>query len=240
MFRNYLKTAFRFLQRNRTFSVINIAGLSLGTLCCLYIVLYVQEQYSYDRHHAHTADLYRVNTLFGGKGNPVRSATTSPPVTPAMKREFPEIAQYARVISLEKFGIQQHLLQYKDQSFYEKKLVLADSTLFDVFTWHFVAGDRVNPLGEPNSAVLLKPVADKLFGKEDPVGKMITIDNEYGKKLFRVTAVIDENLGRSHIQTSGPGPMRLPWRRNCLPSCRNMGESSCGKLAWKRSCSCKR
>ena len=62
MFRNYLKTTFRNLWKNKTFSFINIIGLAIGTLCCLYILLYVQEQYSYDKHHNNAEDIYRITT----------------------------------------------------------------------------------------------------------------------------------------------------------------------------------
>ena len=62
MIKNYLKTALRFLRNNRTFTFINIIGLSLGTLCCLYILLYIEQQYNYDKHEANAADIYRITT----------------------------------------------------------------------------------------------------------------------------------------------------------------------------------
>lgn len=200
MFKNYFKTTFRFLLKNKTFSFINIIGLAVGTLCCLYIMLYVKEQYSYDKHEKNAENIYRITTSLASKGDKHNMATASPPVAPAMKNEFPEVQQFTRLVT----GIEakQHLIRYREKSFYEKNAVFADSTFFDVFTYHFTVGNTVKALTEPYSVVLLKPVADKLFGDEDPVGKVIEIDNSYGKHNFTVTGVADESLGKSHIRAS--------------------------------------
>lgn len=200
MFKNYFKTTFRFLLKNKTFSFINIIGLAVGTLCCLYILLYVKEQYSYDKHEKNAENIYRITTSLASKGDKHNMATASPPVAPAMKNEFPEVQQFTRLVT----GIEakQHLIRYREKSFYEKNAVFADSTFFDVFTYHFTVGNTVKALTEPYSVVLLKPVADKLFGDEDPVGKVIEIDNSYGKHNFTVTGVADESLGKSHIRAS--------------------------------------
>lgn len=198
MFRNYLKTAYRFLSKNRTFGFINILGLSVGTLCCLYIVMYVQDQYSYDQHHRDAENIYRVNSALVLGSEKHNNATASPPIAPAIKQDFGEVLQFARVVPA--IGAQKHLLRYKEQSFYEKKIVFVDSTFFDLFSYHFTNGNAQNVLKEPYSVVLLKPVADKLFGKEDPLNKFITINNTYGKNSFKVTGVVDESLGKSHIQ----------------------------------------
>ena len=86
MFNNYLKTGFRNWRKNKTFSFINLAGLSIGTLCCLYILLYVEDQYSYDRQHRDVQDLYRVNTRFGLGGDVQARATSSPPIVRSEER----------------------------------------------------------------------------------------------------------------------------------------------------------
>lgn len=202
MFRNYLKTSYRFLVKSKTFSLINIFGLAAGTLCCLYIVLYVADQYGYDKHHTDGKDIYRITTSLEMTGDKHNYATSSPPITPAMKRDFGEVLQYTRVAPTATLGAERHLLRYKERSFYETDAVYADSTFFDVFTYHFIAGDAARALEAPYSVVLLKPVADKLFDKEDPVGKQIEINNAYGKHGFTVTGVIDESLGKSHIHAN--------------------------------------
>jgi len=190
------------LLKNKTFSFINIIGLATGTLCCLYILLYVQDQYSYDKHHQDVNNIYRVTTDLELTGDKHHSAASSPPITPAMKSDFAEVMQFTRVTNTEGFGAKQHLLRYKEKSFYQQEAVYVDSTFFDMFRYHFVAGNASRVLAEPYSLVLFKPVADKLFGKEDPVGKMISIDNSFGKHDFKVTGVIDESLGKTHIHAS--------------------------------------
>jgi len=200
MLKNYLKIASRFLVKNKTYSFINIAGLAVGTLCCLYIVMYVQDQYSYDKHHKNAGDIYRITTTMKLRGDKINSGATSPPIAPAMKNDFAEVKQFTRIIST--IGVNQHLLRYKDKTFYEKDAVFVDSTFFDVFTYHFINGNPKNALSEPYSLVLLKPVADKLFGNEDPVGKTIEINNAYGKNNFKITAVVDESLGKSHAHAN--------------------------------------
>lgn len=200
MFRNYLKTSIRALLKNKTFSFINIFGLAVGTLCCIYILLYVQDQYSYDKHHNNVQDVYRVTTSLAVKGEKHNMATASPPIAPAMKNDFPEVRQFTRVVTA--IGVKQHLVRYKEKSFYEQDALFVDSTFFDVFTYYFDNGNTTKVLDEPYSVVLLKPVADKLFGSEEPVGKVIEINNAFGKNNFKVTGVVDERLGKTHIKAN--------------------------------------
>jgi putative ABC transport system permease protein len=200
MFSNYLKTALRFLRKNKTFSLINLVGLALGTLCCLYIVLFVKEQYSYDRQFDHAADIYRITTDIAVPGDHHTMSTTSPPIAPAMKSDFPEVRQSTRVIPT--LGAEEHLLVYKQKSFYEKSAYLVDSTFFDVFNFHFSSGDPAHALSIPNSIVLSLPVAARLFGNDNPIGKTITLNDSWGKNIFTVTGVVDESLTKSSIHTN--------------------------------------
>ncbi|KAA2238852.1 FtsX-like permease family protein [Chitinophaga agrisoli] len=202
MTRSYVKTAFRFMRKNKAFSFINIFGLSVGTLCCLYIMLYVKDQYSYDKHHVHAADIYRINNLETSitHGITYNNATVVAPVAPLLKENFPEVDQFTRVVPF--LQSDEHLLRYKAKALYEKEAVYVDSTFFDVFSYHFVYGNPLTALKAPNSIVLLKTTARKLFGAEDPVGKTITMENVYFKRDLTVTAVIDESLGKSHIQAN--------------------------------------
>ncbi len=202
MFKSYFKTAYRFLLKNKTFSFINITGLAIGTLCCLYILLYVEDQYSYDKHENQAADIYRISNSLILLGEAHKYATISPPTAPAMKHDFAEVKQFTRVLNAGMFGADQHLLKYKDRSFYEKKAVFVDSTFFDMFTYHFLKGNPSQALIAPYSIVLSKTTADKLFPNEDPIGKIIQIDNKAGKENLTVTAIVDESLGKSHIEAN--------------------------------------
>ena len=197
MFKNYWRTALRGLARNKTFSAINIFGLTLGTLCCLYIVLYVTDQYSYDLQHHRVTDIYRVDTHIKGAGGEGDRGSVTGSVAPLLKQDFPEIEQFTRVVPF--LGVDKHFIRYKKKVLTEKDAVYVDSTFFDVFNFHFVQGDARTAMMEPYSVVLLKSVADRLFGNEDPVGKTITVENVYFKTDYVVKAVIDESLGKSHI-----------------------------------------
>jgi len=197
MYKNYFKTALRFLQKNKAYSFINIVGLSIGTLCCLYILLYVKDQYSYDKHHRDGNNIYRLNSYLKIGGDIHNNATASPPIAPAIKREFGEVVEFTRFVT--SIGLKQHLLRYKEKSFYEKDAVYVDSTFFNVFTYHFIYGNPSTVLKQPYDIVLEKETSEKLFGKEDPVGKVIEISNLYGKHDFKVTGVVDRSLGKTHI-----------------------------------------
>jgi putative ABC transport system permease protein len=200
MLKSYLKTALRFLLKNKTFSFINIFGLATGTLCCLYILLYVQQQYSYDKQHKNVNSIYRLTTDLELTGDKHHGAASSPPIAPAMKTNFPEVLNYTRVVKTEILGAKEHLLRYKEQSFYETGALYVDSTFFDIFNYHFIEGKAPHALDNPYDVVLLKSTADKLFGQESAVGKVINIDDSYGKHDFKVTGVIDESLGKSHLE----------------------------------------
>jgi putative ABC transport system permease protein len=199
MFRAYFKTAWRFLLKNKTFSFINIFGLAVGTLCCMYILVYVRDQYSYDKHHAGLNQIYRLDKKLKTPEGIYNLAISGGTFAPAMKHDFPEIEQFTRVVPF--IGIDKHILRYKNNSIYETDPFYVDSTFFDVFTYHFVEGNK-KALMNPYSVVLLKSVSDKLFGKEDPAGKTITIDNSQGKTDYRVTGVVDESLGKSHLHAN--------------------------------------
>ena len=117
-----------------------------------------------------------------------------------MKRDFPEVQQFTRVIT--DFNAGKHLLRYNEKLVYEDNPVYVDSTFFDVFTYHFTSGNAKDVLSEPYSLVLLKTTATKLFGNEDPVGKVIEIDDNNGKNNYTVKGVVDESLGKSHLHAN--------------------------------------
>src|SRR6201992_2915729 len=117
MIKSYLKTALRFLVKNKTFSFINIIGLAAGTLCCLYIVLYVAGEYSYDSQHRDARDIYRVTTTLGLPGDQtVVTGASSPIIVPTMKKDFGQIVQFTRFVGTANFGVPEHLLTYNKRS----------------------------------------------------------------------------------------------------------------------------
>ncbi|HET6256428.1 MAG TPA: ABC transporter permease [Puia sp.] len=198
MLKSYWKTAVRSLLKNKTYGFINIFGLAAGTFCCLYILLYVRDQYSYDRHHVEGDDIYRVNRRDRGKdGVEYNVAITAMQAGPVMKRDLPEVRQFTRVIPF--IGVDKNLVSYREKHLWIKDAFIVDSTFFDVFTYRPVRGDLKTALDKPNTAVLLKPLAEALFGNDDPVGKTITLDNtDQNNVAYTVTAVVEE-AGKSHL-----------------------------------------
>jgi len=200
MLRNYFKTSIRFLLKNKTYSLINIVGLAMGTLCCIYIILFVADQYSYDKQHKEAKNIYRVTTDLKINGEKHHLASASPAILPAMKKDFAEIVQSTRVAP--NVGIRKMLMNYKEKSFYEENALYVDSTFFEVFTYHFIYGSPAKALMEPYELVLKQSESEKVFGNINPVGKTISLEDARGKHEYKVTGVVDESLGKSIIQAS--------------------------------------
>ena len=190
MLKNYFKIAWRNLLRNKAFSFINILGLSIGISVCFIIMLYVQDELSYDKFNVKADRTYRIAfkaTMNGGK---INESNIMPPVAAAVKREYPEVEEATR---LNENG--QTKVTYNNKTFKEKKLAVVDSNFFSVFTLPFIKGDPKTALMEPHTIVLTKEIANKYFDKEEPLGKLLKIDNE----LFKVTGVIDKIPANSHF-----------------------------------------
>src|SRR5690349_19524587 len=171
MLRNYFKIAFRSLMRTKVYSLINISGLSLGIACCLLLSLYVYDEFGYDRHHKRLDDLYRIDTQF--EANVVgfdKLGSVSPPIAMTMKEELSDIEVATRIVH--SFA-NQSLIQYEGNKFYESNAFVADSTLFDIFTYEFKEGNPQKALTNANTVVIEESVAKKLFGDESALDKNI-------------------------------------------------------------------
>src|SRR5690606_7379920 len=175
MLRSYIIIAFRSMKRNMSYTMINVLGLSVGVACCLMLAVYIQHEASYDQHHRGKDNLYRVTTTIthnGERGNPM--GHTSAPIVWGIKEEIPEFEAVARLVS--PLDVSLNLIRYEDNQFFEPDGFIADSTLFDIFTYHFIEGDPETALKEPNSVVITQRLANKIFGKEPALDKIITID----------------------------------------------------------------
>lgn len=202
MIKNYLKIAWRNIVKNKAFSLINVLGLTAGTVCCLYIVLYVKEQYGYDAHHTDAASLYRVRTVIERHGaeKDFNSAATSPPIAMTMKQDFPEVMAATRVQYFTDQGDYLLGLPDSDHTFFEPNGYLADSTFFRVFDYKFTEGSPLHALDEPYTVILSSAVARKLFGNAHALDQSIMIGNRDHSHAFKVTGVFDESWGKSHLQ----------------------------------------
>lgn len=201
MLQNYFKLALRNLLKNKLFSSINLLGLTAGTIGCLYIVLYVRDQRSYDRCFQASDNLYRLITTLDlpGESEQMRMATCSPPIAPTMQAEFPEVEVAARVCSPP--GVEQNLLRVGDKVFYEKKGYFVDSTFFRLFNYPFLAGNPEHALDAPFSAVISEKLALRLFNTVEATGQSIRIGGNGGEKEFQVTGVVAPLPGKTHFNT---------------------------------------
>ncbi len=199
MFKNFLKVALRNLWKNKAFSAINIAGLSVGLAVCLLIVLYVKDELSYDKYNAHSENIYRIDADISFNSTQFTSAASQAPLAPTLMKDYPQIVQYVR---LRNFG--DILVRKDNQNIPNHNAVFADSTFFQVFSIPVIKGNRLTALNEPNSIVIDETTAKKYFNSTDVVGKTLYVDNSVNCKI---TGVIKDIPPQSHFHFSFIRPM---------------------------------
>ncbi len=198
MFRHFFKIAYRNLLRRKVYSLINIIGLAIGMACCLLITYYVLHEISYDRYNTRADRIYRVAHAYGeaeikDKPGPEEfQIWGNAPIGAAMVTDFPEIEKLVQFTSPNTY-----LLQYGDKRFQEENIPFMDSSAFDIFSWKMLGGDPHTALKYPNSIVLTKSTAEKYFGKENPVGKSLKVDNS---ESYTVTGVMENVPSNSHFE----------------------------------------
>jgi len=190
MLKNYFKIAWRNLLHRKNYAIIRILSLALGLTVFLLVVLYVNHERRYDRWDASLADVYRVGVSERNQQGIENSPSIPFPLGTFLSDNCPEIKTVTRVRT-----DGETLVSTEDQGYYEKKVIQADSNFFSVFPFHTVQGNLGKALQEPYKAVLSKEISRKLFGKEDPIGKAIHINQQ---QTYTVTAII-EKLGPSHL-----------------------------------------
>lgn len=193
MLKSYLKIALRNLRKHKGYTFINITGLAIGITCCLLILLYIQHEFSYDHFHEKSKRIYRVITDLTIGGNEMHLASTMAPLAPALKAEFPEVVEAVRI------GQFKHevLVSTDDRQFYEERFYFVDSTFFDLFSFPLLYGDPAAALVAPRSIVVTEAIAQKYFGSENPVGKVLTVDRKYD---LTVTGVLQDIPEASHLE----------------------------------------
>lgn len=192
MFKNYLKIALRNLAKNKSHSLINIGGLTIGVLCAVVIFLVIQFEYSFNTHHENGDRIYRLvreETEFGS----ISHDTGVPyPLPEAMRSDFPEIE--ALTIVDANFATAVVSVEHEDGSvnrFREEDLAFVEQQYFDIFTYSWLMGDSKTALNRPNTAVISKSLARRLFGTANPVGRTVTVQTGY-KYDLEVTGVIQD------------------------------------------------
>jgi putative ABC transport system permease protein len=210
MIRSYLKIAFRNLWRNKTFTAINVFGLALGISTCLLIMLFVQNELSYDRFNAKADRIVRV--VFRGSigGEKMKEAMAMPPVAQTLKATYPEVEEATRLRTAGHPRI-----TYEDKTFKEDAFAYVDSNFFQVFTFPLLKGDPKTVLLQPNTIVISETAAQKYFGHEDPIGKVLNFKD--WNTSFKISGVMKKMPENSHFHYDMVGSM-VSDRESRIPS----------------------
>ncbi len=199
MLKNHLLLAFRNLVRHKSYSFITIFGLSVGVACCLLLVLFIQDEMRYDQQHKDVQSLYRIVSHLTRDAQSEDLGVCSPPTAMAMADEIPEVQTALRFVSSP--GVTENLIRFENQTFYETDGYMADSTLFDFFSFTFVEGTPSNALTRPNTVVITEKIAAKLFGQTSALDKVINITQGGPSGDYRITGVVKE-MEHSHIKAN--------------------------------------
>jgi len=186
MFKNYLKVAIRNVAKQKVYTLINITGLALGMACCILILLWVQDELSYDTFHKKGNDLYRLVITIEER----RTASSPWALVPTLKKDFPEIIKGSW------YSERTMSVRYQENAYYEI-FGLVDPEFLVMFTFPFIKGDPRTAFSSPNSVVMTEKTAKKYFGDDDPIGHVVNFDNRID---LVVTGVIQNIPSNSHLQ----------------------------------------
>lgn len=192
MLKNYIKIAWRNFSRHKGFMILNIGGLAIGIAACLIISFFVKNELSYDSYHKDVDRVYRVAIDIQANADSRVFAMTSFNLAPTLKKDFSQVEKAASLWKqdnkLVKFG--------KEKAFYENNFFLTDPEIFDVLTIPLLKGDAETALSRPATLVIAEGTAEKYFGADDPIGKVLRINDQD----FEVTGVMQELADNSHLK----------------------------------------
>ena len=191
MLKNYLKVTLRNIGKHKAYSLINISGLAIGMAACVLILLYVQDEISFDTYHEKGANIYRVILDAAVMDQTIETTNTSAPMARVLVEEYPEVLDAIRFNEAGRV-----LISYEDQKFYEERFYWADSTVFDIFTFPLVQGNPKTALTKPNTVVISEDMARKYFGDDDPLGQILRYNN---RGDYEITGVLQNIPHNSHF-----------------------------------------
>ncbi len=191
MFKNYFKTAWRNLFRNKGFSITNILGLAIGMACTIFILLWVYDELTYDKFQKNYDTIYQVIANRDFNNQVFTDRNMAMPLGSALENSSPQIKHV--VVTTQQ---QQDVLTYNNKKIKKDGFVVSDH-FFDIFSWQFVKGNAATALKNPNSIVLTEDAAKAFFGNEDPINKVLTIDNN---RSVKVSAIVKHAPGNSTFQ----------------------------------------
>jgi len=192
MLKNYLKLTFRNLVKHRSYSVINIFGLTLGMTCCLLIFAYIGYELSFDRFHSKEDRIYRIITKYTLDGTTQELPNSTAPLAPTLVADFPEVLDAVRLSPTVKRSF-----KYQDMQFFEDSVFYVGQSFFEIFSFELIEGDPETALEVPFTMVITEDAAKKYFGEESPIGKIMNWDNRFD---YRITGVVKNPPANSHYQ----------------------------------------
>jgi len=191
MLKNLIKTAVRHIIKHFGYSLLNILGLTLGITSALFLIIYVSDEVSYDRYNVKADRIYRVSSNIKEPDDQFIWTVAQIPFGPQVVQDYPEVQSFVRFINMPR-----SLFKYEDKEFNEERFYYVDSTLFDIFTYKVLKGEIKTALLEPKKIILTEKIANKYFGKEDPIGKTLKTGND----SYEVTGVIEDVPTNSHFR----------------------------------------
>ena len=192
MFKNYFLTALRNIRKHKGYSFINIAGLAIGMACCILIIIFIMTEMSYDKFHTKADRIYRlaIDATLGERI--INMPVSNNPAGPTLVRDYPEVENAVRLNSWRA----RTSLTYQGLQFYEDRIFYADQSFFSVFSFPLIRGDAETALLTANSMVITESAAGKYFGTEDPMGKVLKVNNQVD---YTVTGVCRDAPQNSHF-----------------------------------------
>ncbi len=191
MLRHYLTTVLRYFRRDPAYTLLNLTGLALGIATTLLILLFITDELRYDQYHERGDRIYRISSDITEPDDAFKWSVTQFPLAPTLKEEFAEVERSVRFIPAGRVR-----LEFGNQSYFTEKAFVVDSTVFDVFTYPFLHGDPETALEGPYRIVLSEGLSRRLFGEDNPVGKMLGNDDE---QPYEVTGVYRDPPRQSHL-----------------------------------------
>ena len=194
MIKNYIRTAFRNLINNKASSIINIIGLTIGLCSCILIGIYIRNELNYDKFQVNGNRIFRVIMEYAFNGSPTskKGNFTSMKVAPVLRRKFPAVQEAVR---MDKFPT---VVRYRNKLLNEQKFLYADSSFFRVFSFPLLKGNPSTALNAPHQVVLTKTTAERYFGKENPIGKILNLDTD--ESQYVVTGLVADCPSNSQIK----------------------------------------
>ncbi len=197
MLKNLITIAFRTIRKDKTYSAINILGLTIGITCSLFLLMYILDELSYDRYHTNANNIYRIISNIKEPDNAFTWAVAQQPMADELRDNYPEVKNVVRFN-----GIGKTLFKHNEKEFNETDFYIADSTVFDMFSYSFLAGDASTALDNPFSIVLSEKTAKKYFNDvTSAIGQSLqTINGEGKAEDFKVTGIIKDVPLNSHFR----------------------------------------